>query len=57
MILLWDLPTDPPLAYVQSALNRRGAPVVLIDQRGRRRKVVVLHVVRPRHYRVRRFVT
>lgn len=33
MIVLWGLPTDPPLAAVWSALVRRGAQVVCLDQR------------------------
>jgi hypothetical protein len=33
LILLWGLPADRPFARVAEALARRGAPVVLLDQR------------------------
>lgn len=33
MILLWGLPGDDPLAMVYQALQRQGAPVLLLDQR------------------------
>jgi hypothetical protein len=33
IILLWGLPTDPPLAAVQNALQQEGCKVVLLDQR------------------------
>jgi hypothetical protein len=34
VIVLWGLPTDTPLSLVATALRRRGAPVVFLDQRG-----------------------
>ncbi len=33
MILLWGIPSEPPLAMVHEALQRMGAPVVLFNQR------------------------
>lgn len=33
MILLWGLPADDPLRYVEEALHRAGAPVAFLDQR------------------------
>ena len=33
MILLWGVPSDPPLAAVEAELSRRGAPCLFLDQR------------------------
>lgn len=33
MILLWGIPSDPPLAAVEAELSRRGVPSLFLDQR------------------------
>lgn len=33
MILLWGVPSDPPLAAVEAELSRRGVPSLFLDQR------------------------
>ena len=33
MILLWGIPSDPPLAAVEAELSRRGVPCLFLDQR------------------------
>lgn len=44
MIMLWGLPSDPPMAAVASALHRQRVPFVLLDQRSVRETSLVLQV-------------
>ena len=44
MILLWGIPSDPPLAAVEAELSRRGVPCLFLDQRATPQTMLRLEV-------------